>query len=632
MSFVSTSGLSYQSGDLFVGRDGDREIGVQTDRHAITIAGSRSGKGAAVIIPNLLRWPHNALVIDPKGENAEKTYAARLEMGQAIHVIDPYEEAKEVPQQLRGAFNPLGEIDKDSLTASTDLEVIADGLVKRSDPKHAQWDDGAVSILAGLMAFTLSVAPTEEHNLMSVRRLLAETDESLRETAEVMMSVNEFDGLARSAAVAILTGLDSPKSMEADFIGAARRHTKWLDKRAMRQVLEHSTFKLSDLKTGDASVYLVLPPDYLENDGAFLRLFVRCAISAMARGGSGKGNECLFILDEFYSLGKMDVIQKSSGSMPSYGVHLWPFLQDLGQLLVTYGTEGAETFFANSDLHQFFGNADPLTLNHVSMRLGTKTANEVAMPNAPSTPISSGASMGRGLTSLGGYSQNTYTRASAGVLGGLLAAGEGAFQSARQADYADEMQYYQQQMQLAMSEVGTPRYPPDQIGKLVQQRPKEVAPYLINFVAGVGAVLVKPAPYFQKFEQPKPNARSQKKIAEPYDYKQVLIGLGIFLIWMNFSQLWQVLYLPVSSWFYSILTESPVTNSLIIRAIISLFFVAVILLSNKLGALKIGVSVGAAVVVFGLYYLFFGELSQSIASLGINHPMAYLIPFYFWGS
>jgi hypothetical protein len=80
------------------------------------------------------------------------------------------------------------------------------------------------------------------------------------------------------------------------------------------------------------------------------------------------------------------------------------------------------------------------------------------------------------------------------------------------------------------------------------------------------------------------------------------------------------------------LTESPVTNSLIIRAIISLFFVAVILLSNKLGALKIGVSVGAAVVVFGLYYLFFGELSQSIASLGINHPMAYLIPFYFWGS
>lgn len=537
MSFVSTSGLTYQSGDLFIGRDGGCEIGVKTDRHAITIAGSRSGKGAAVIIPNLLRWPHNALVIDPKGENAEKTYAARLAMGQSIHVIDPYEEAKEVPPQLRGAFNPLGEIDKDSLTASTDLEVIADGLVKRADPKHAQWDDGAVSILAGIMAYVLSEAPHERWNLMAIRQVLMQSDEELREDAQRMMAVDEFDGLARSAGVAILTGLDNAKSMEADFIGAAKRHTKWLDKRAMRQVLERSTFKLSDLKTGAATVYLVLPPDYLENDGAFLRLFVRCAISAMARGGSGKGKECLFILDEFFSLGKMDIIQKSSGSMPSYGVHLWPFLQDLGQLLVMYGTEGAETFFANADLHQFFGNADPLTLNHVSMRLGTKTANEVAMPNAPSTPISSGASMGRGLTSLGGYSKNTYTRASVGVLGGLLAAGEGAFQSARQADYADEMQYYQQKMQLAMSKIGTQRYPPERIAQLVQQKPNEVAPHLINFVAGVGPVIVYPAPYYINYEiaeEPKgqvaTNTQTNTIVDHPHFGTWVWIIIGGILV------------------------------------------------------------------------------------------------------
>ncbi len=550
MSFVSTSGLTYQSGDLFVGRDGGREIGVKTDRHAITIAGSRSGKGAAVIIPNLLRWPHNVLVVDPKGENAEETYAARLAIGQSIHVIDPYEEAKKVPQQLRGAFNPLGEIDKDSLTASTDLEVIADGLVKRADPKHAQWDDGAVSILAGIMAFILSDAPPEKRNLMALREVLVQTDEDLRADAEAMMEVEEFDGLARAAGLSIITALDNPKTMEGDFLGGAKRHTKWLDKRAMRQVLEHSTFKLSDLKTGDASVYLVLPPDYLENDGAFLRLFVRCAISAMARGGSGRGKECLFILDEFFSLGKMDIVQTSSGSMPSYGVHLWPFMQDLGQLLVTYGTEGAETFFANADLHQFFGNADPLTLNHVSMRLGTKTADEVAMPNAPSTPISSGASMGRGLASLGGYSKNTYTRASAGVLGGLLAAGEGAFQSARQADYADEMQYYQQQMQLAMSEIGTPRYPPDQIGKLVQQRPKEVAPNLINFVAGVGSVIVKPAPYFINYDVVKQSAQepitgtSVRSISDhPYASTVGLYIAGVVLLFVAMF-IYQVSQIP----------------------------------------------------------------------------------------
>lgn len=504
MAFVSTSGLTYQSGDLFIGKDGSREIGVRTDRHAITIAGSGAGKGSCVIIPNLLRWPHNTLVIDPKGENAEQTWETRVKMGQSIHVIDPYEEA-DVPKQFRAAFNPLGEIDSESLTASTDLEVIADGLVKRADPRHAQWDDGAVAILAGIMAYVLVSAPEDKHNLMTIRDVLMQTDADLREDAERMMQTDGFDGLARSAGVAIITGLDNPKTMEGDFIGAAKRHTKWLDKRAMRQVLEHSTFNLSDLKTGEASVYLVLPPDYLDNDGAFLRLFVRCAISAMARGGSGKGKKCLFVLDEFFALGKMDAVQKSLGTMRSYGVHLWPFMQDLGQLLVTYGAEAAETFFANADLHQFFGTADPLTLNHISTRFGSKTVDEINMPHAPSAPISSGASMGRGVASLGGFSNQTSIRASAGVLGGLLAAGEGAIQSARQSDYNDRVQHYQQQMQHAMSQVGTPRLPPDRVGQLVQQRPNQVAPNLINFVAGVGAVLVKPAPYFIK-QEPTPQA------------------------------------------------------------------------------------------------------------------------------
>ena len=63
---------------------------MKTDRHALTVAGSRSGKGAAVIIPNLKRWTDNALVVDPKGEAARETWKERLAMGQAVHVLDPF--------------------------------------------------------------------------------------------------------------------------------------------------------------------------------------------------------------------------------------------------------------------------------------------------------------------------------------------------------------------------------------------------------------------------------------------------------------------------------------------------------------------------------------------------------------
>ena len=54
--------------------------------------------------------PHNALVIDPNGENAEETYEQSEKMGQAIHVLDPFGSAK-VPDRLRASFNPLTAVD-----------------------------------------------------------------------------------------------------------------------------------------------------------------------------------------------------------------------------------------------------------------------------------------------------------------------------------------------------------------------------------------------------------------------------------------------------------------------------------------------------------------------------------------
>jgi len=42
---------------LFLGlRHDNRPAGITTPRHLITIAGARSGKGAGLIIPNLLSW------------------------------------------------------------------------------------------------------------------------------------------------------------------------------------------------------------------------------------------------------------------------------------------------------------------------------------------------------------------------------------------------------------------------------------------------------------------------------------------------------------------------------------------------------------------------------------------------
>lgn len=410
MSFQFTPAPPMQEGALFLGVNGYAS-GIRTPRHLVTIAGSRSGKGAALIIPNLRQWSAGSvLVIDPKGENAEATWKHREAMGHKVYVVDPFRVAK-VPARLRAAFNPLEAVfqreaalrspifrDKDGRehsradlghvsTAREDIRVIADGLVMRSKKEDAMWDNGAVTVLAGLIAHTISTAPPDKRNLVAMRSLLRWTDEALEESVWPAMSENPaFGGLAEAAAA---VGLSSAKSAR-EFVKGARDQTEWLDSDPMRAVLDHSAFDLAELKNGKTAVYLVLPADYLDEHGRFLRLFVRCALSAMAKGGQGgKGGKCLFLLDEFFSLGHISEIAKAAGLMPSYGVHLWPFLQDLGQLVSLYGKEGAETFFGNADAHIFFGNTDPLTLEHVSARFGRYGANELvtARPHPLPPPL-----------------------------------------------------------------------------------------------------------------------------------------------------------------------------------------------------------------------------------------------------
>ena len=63
----------FTPGQFWVGRndsDSAPPVGYLDDRHIVTIAGSRAGKGVTSIIPDLCLYPGSVICIDPKGENA----------------------------------------------------------------------------------------------------------------------------------------------------------------------------------------------------------------------------------------------------------------------------------------------------------------------------------------------------------------------------------------------------------------------------------------------------------------------------------------------------------------------------------------------------------------------------------
>jgi len=500
----------YQSGNLFLGHDGTQEIGLKTERHALTVAGAGAGKGACVIIPNLLRWPHNALVIDPKGEAAEATAEKREAMGQAVHVLDPFDSAR-VADRFKACYNPLDELAPESLTIKEDIDALADGIVMRPDPQAAHWDDGAQAIIAGLIAYVKMRAPEERRNLIEVRAILGD-DDAFAEALEEMKGMTDCAGAAKEAYAAVF-------AKEGQyFVSNARKNTRWLDSKAMVKTLSRSTFSLSDLKAGKATVFLVLPANYLGQHGRFLRLFVRSGIEAMARklpSGELRGEQCLFLLDEFFSLGYIDEIAKAAGLMRGYGLQLWPILQDIGQLVTLYGKEGSETFFGNADLHQFFGNTDPMTLQLMATMTGTFTVEEVG--DAPSAPITGGG--GSVVGAAAAQSRDSSTR----VLGAMWGAAMGGFDqlaaSAAHADHQDKMAAYQQKMSM----IGRTRQTPEQLAMLVQRKNDVVADNLFCVAYGSDKLLVKPAPYFRPLDlKPLVPQRNfwQKALAGEYSLDQ----------------------------------------------------------------------------------------------------------------
>jgi hypothetical protein len=235
-------------------------------------------------------------------------------------------------------------------------------------------------------------------------------------------------------------------------------------------------------------------------------MFVRGGITAMMQDGAKVKKRCLFMMDEFYTLGKLDIVAKSAGLMRGYGLHLWPFLQDLGQLQTLYGEKLSETFFGNADAHIFFGNTDSITLNYVSNQLGEFETGEV---NAPPPKQAFTPSFWSNHLSLDGE----LTR------DGKLAKDEW--------DAAQET--HNRQHQYAMSRVGKSRVPADKVRSIVAKKNGDaVAQSMIVIAKGSDILNLRLDPYFLERAGPA-TIRSLKEAHGDELWRQYLLKIDQIL-------------------------------------------------------------------------------------------------------
>lgn len=340
-------------------------IGIEDKRHMLTVAATRAGKGTTAIIPNLLLWEGSTIVIDPKGTNAIVTANRRRAMGQNVYIVDPF---NIVGEEETAKFNPLVNLDPDAETIREDISIIAEALVV-PDPeqKERHWDDGARTVIAGLIAHLVSSGSYEKPTLSMIRDMLSLPPKEQEDLWLDMILNKKAGGLSKDAGSRVMRGISTNEINS--IISNSDKHTEWLSAPTMKNALSKSTFEFSEMKEKPTTIYLVLPPNKLVTYNRFLRLFINQALSEISSGGRSK-IPVLMIMDEFLALGRMEEVEKAFGLLAGYNLVMWPIVQEVGKLKDIYGSS-FNSFINNSRGIQVFG-VQGETAEFISNELGDR--------------------------------------------------------------------------------------------------------------------------------------------------------------------------------------------------------------------------------------------------------------------
>jgi len=369
---VRGSGLSGSKGAVVGGfkrLSGTRPLRHDGPEHIMCFAPTRSGKGISLVIPTLLTWLESALILDIKGENYALTAGWRSLIGQRVLRFDP--------AALTGSvrYNPLSEVRLETDYEIADCQNIAsmiidpDGKGLKDFWMQSAWEwlsaallhqlyrikkeDGRAATLADVHAF-MSVGHDEGDNVEDEGPVNNGDDESFdrllddmamfdhgRET--VNAEIRRCSGRMLKRAAAERSGVHSSASVQlalySDPIVAANT--------------SESDFRIQDLMNGDTptSLYIVIPPSDIARLRPLVRILMNQFLTRLMadmefEGGAQKRHyrhRLLLMLDEFTSIGKLEIFEKALAFMAGYGLKAFIYVQDTTQLQKEYGREESIT-------------------------------------------------------------------------------------------------------------------------------------------------------------------------------------------------------------------------------------------------------------------------------------------------
>lgn len=349
--------------------------------HIMAFAPTRSGKGVGLVVPTLLTWKESTIVLDIKGENWALTSGWRQSQGHKVLKFDPT-----ATDGSSVKFNPLEEINLGSQTEVGEVQNLAMMIV---DPNgkglNDYWAKAGFTILVAFILHTLYKAKEEKFNptLSSIYETINDSDKNIREVLDEMMKYPHFeDGTTHKVvAGAAREALNKADAELSGVIGTMSSNLGLYADSTIASNIAYSEFTVKELMNHDApvSLYLVIKPKEIDRMRPLVRIVInqilRTLIDDMqfADGGSVQGykHRLLLMLDEFTSLGKLEIFEQALAYMAGYGIKSYIIVQDLMQLYKHYTKE--ESIISNSHVRVAYAPNKVETAELLSKMSGTTT-------------------------------------------------------------------------------------------------------------------------------------------------------------------------------------------------------------------------------------------------------------------
>ena len=375
-SEVARAGLTSAAGaspSILIGRHQGKFLALPGQLSVMLSAPTRSGKGAGVVIPNLLNWPDSVVVLDIKGENFDVTAGYRAALVQAVYAFSPFDEGARSHR-----WNPLSTVRTSALHRVGDLLAIGQVFFPNdggSTSSEAFFNDQARNLFLGIGLYLLET-PELPRTMGEMLRQSSGKGQPLKDHFAGAIKQRQKDGKALSdeCVDALQRLLANSENTLSSIVATFNAPLVIFADAVVDAATSADDFRLEDVRRRRMSIYVRVPPNRLANARPLLNLFFSQLVNLNTRvlpsHDPDLGVQCLLVNDEFAAMGRVGIISSAAAFLAGYNLRLLTVVQAMSQLDAVYGEKEARTFATNHGLQILYAPREQRDADEYSAMLG----------------------------------------------------------------------------------------------------------------------------------------------------------------------------------------------------------------------------------------------------------------------